>query len=50
MNFFYDGQIRRYLVQFMRVFSDIKIQTGPDANGVTSEKRVPVIYGQASWQ
>ena len=50
MNFFYDGQIRRYLVQFMRVFSDIKIQTGPDSNGVTSEKRVPVIYGSASWQ
>ena len=50
MNFFYDGQIRRYLVQVMRVFSDIKIQTGPDANGVTSEKRVPVIYGQSSWQ
>ena len=50
MTFFYDGQIRRYLVQFMRVFSDIKIQTGPDANGVTSQKRVPVIYGQASWQ
>lgn len=50
MNFFYDGQIRRYIVQFMRVFSDIKIQTGPDSNGVTSEKRVPVIYGSASWQ
>ena len=50
MTFFYDGKIRRYLVQFMRVFSDIKIQTGPDADGVTSEKRVPVIYGQASWQ
>lgn len=50
MNFFYDGQIRRYIVQFMRVFADVKIQTGPDANGVISEKRVPVIYGQSSWQ
>jgi hypothetical protein len=50
MTFFYDGQIRRYIVQFMRVFADIKVQTGPDANGVISEKRVPVIYGQSSWQ
>ena len=49
MDFFYDGQIRRYLVQFMRIFSNIKIRNGPDANGLYTIQRVPILYGDPSW-
>lgn len=49
MDFFYDGQIRRYLVQFMRIFSDIKVRNGPDANGLYTIQRVPILYGDPSW-
>lgn len=50
MDFFYDGQIRRYLVQLMRAFSDLYIQNGPDENGTLTQMRVPILYGDPSWQ
>ena len=43
MNYFYDQQYRRYILQFIRIFSDLKIQVSP---GVL--KRVPVKYGDMS--
>jgi hypothetical protein len=49
MDFFHDQQIRRYLLQFMRIFSDLKIRNGPDANGLYTISRVPVMYGDPSW-
>lgn len=49
MDFFYDGQVRRYLLQFMRIFSDIKVRNGPDANGLYTIQRVPILYGDPSW-
>lgn len=49
MDYFYDGQTRRYLLQFMRIFSDIKIRNGPDANGLYTIQRVPIMYGDPSW-
>lgn len=49
MDFFYDGQTRRYLLQFMRIFSDIKVRNGPDANGLYTIQRVPILYGDPSW-
>jgi hypothetical protein len=49
MDFFYDGQVRRYLLQFMRIFSDIKIRNGPDANGLYTIQQVPILYGDPSW-
>lgn len=49
MNFFYDNQTRRYLLQFMRVFSDIKVRNGPDAAGNYTLSRVPVMYGDPSY-
>ena len=49
MDFWYDGQTRRYLLQFMRIFSDIKIRLGPDANGLYTIQRVPIMYGDPSW-
>lgn len=48
MDFWYDGQVRRYLVQFMRIFSDIKVRLGPDANGLYTIQRVPIMYGDPS--
>ncbi len=45
MDFWYDAQTRRYLIQFMRIFSDIKIRLGPDANGLYSIQQVPILYG-----
>lgn len=48
MDFFYDSQLRRYLLQFMRIFSDIKVRNGPDAAGNYTLTRVPIIYGDPS--
>jgi len=33
----------------MRIFSDIKIRKGPDANGLYTIQRVPIMYGDPSW-
>ncbi len=48
MDFFYDSQVRRYLLQFMRIFSDIRVRNGPDANGLYTIQRVPILYGDPS--
>jgi hypothetical protein len=45
MEFFYDGQIRRYLIQTMRVFSNFVVKYGDG-----SLVRVPVMYGDADRQ
>ena len=49
MDFFFDNQTRRYLLQFMRIFSDIRVRNGPDANGLYTITRVPIVYGDPSW-
>lgn len=33
----------------MRIFSDMKIRNGPDANGLYTISRVPLVYGDPSW-
>lgn len=48
MDFFYDKQIESYLLQFIRIFSEVKIETDPDEQGVRVQKRVPVKYGDMS--
>lgn len=48
--FFYDQQIRRFIVQFIRMVSNFQVEFGKDRNGVTSLQRVPVIYGDSSRQ
>ena len=45
MDFFYDGQIRRYVTQFMRVFIGFKYQAGDG-----EQKQIPVMYGDMSRQ
>lgn len=48
--FFYDEQIRRFLLQFTRVFSGFQIMYGNETDGVNNAAllRVPVRYGDAS--
>lgn len=48
--FFYDGQIRRFLLQFIRIMSHFQVQFGPDRDGNTTLQTVPVIYGDMSRQ
>lgn len=47
MDYFYDGQIRRYLTQFMRIFIGFKYKTGGDN---PEERQVPVMYGDLTRQ
>lgn len=48
--FFYDGQIRRFLVQFMRAVSNFEVEFGKDSDGTRTLQRVPVTYGDPSRQ
>jgi len=45
---FYDNQIRRFLIQFARVFSDWQVTKGKDSAGNDILTRVPVQYGDSS--
>jgi len=45
MDYFYDGQIRRYVTQFMRFFIGFKYQAGDG-----TQKTLPVTYGDMSRQ
>jgi hypothetical protein len=49
-NYFYDGQVRRYISQFMRMVSDFYVSFGADRNGNIAYQRVPVNYGDQSRQ
>ena len=42
---FYDAQIRRYIVQFVRMMSNFQYLTGKDGNNSTDLIKVPVKYG-----
>lgn len=48
--FFYDAQIRRFLLQFTRVFSGFQVEYGNETDGVNNAAllRVPIRYGDAS--
>jgi hypothetical protein len=48
--FFYDEQIRRFLLQFTRIFSNFQVEYGKDAEGTAALLRVPIRYGDASRQ
>jgi hypothetical protein len=45
MDFYYDGQIRRYVTQFMRVFIGFKYQAGDG-----EQRQIPVMYGDLTRQ
>ena len=43
--FFYDEQIRRFLLQFTRIFSNFQVEYGPANSDQATLVRVPVRYG-----
>ena len=45
MQHFYDGQIRRYITQLIRLFSNFKYKDGEG-----KEVKIPVLYGDLSRQ
>lgn len=47
---FYDQQIRRFLLQFARIFSNFQVEFGRDEQGNPTLIRVPVRYGDSSRQ
>jgi hypothetical protein len=48
--FFYDNQIRRFLIQFAKIFSNWDVTKGKDPAGNEILVRVPVMYGDSSRQ
>lgn len=45
-NYFYDEQFRKYLIQFMMIFSDMKVQVGKnDLNSKSDKILVPIKHG-----
>ena len=48
--FFYDGQIERFLAQFIRMVSGFQVEFGQTSASGTAYQRVPVYYGDGSRQ
>jgi len=48
--YFYDNQIRRFLIQFAKIFSNWEVTRGKDPAGNDIIVRVPVMYGDSSRQ
>ncbi len=48
--FFYDNQVRRFLLQFAKIFSNWQVTRGKDPNGNDILMRVPIMYGDSSRQ
>jgi len=48
--YFYDGQIERFLAQFIRIVSGFQVEFGADRNNNITYQRVPVYYGDGSRQ
>lgn len=49
-DFFYDSQIRRFLIQFAKIFSNWYVTKGKDPAGNNILVRVPIMYGDSSRQ
>ena len=47
---FYDGQIRKFMTQFIRVLSNFSIELGKGRDGVVQLRQVPVTYGDMTRQ
>jgi len=48
VDYFYDGQIRRFLLQFARMFSHYQVTFGYDDTGSPVYRRIPIKYGNAT--
>ena len=47
---FYEGQIRKFLTQFIRVLSNFSVETGKGADDTVTLRAVPVVYGDMTRQ
>jgi hypothetical protein len=47
---FYEGQVRKFLTQFIRVMSNFSVETGKRADGQISLREVPAMYGDITRQ
>ena len=47
---FYEGQIRKFVTQFIRVLSNFSVETGKAKDGQINLRQVPVIYGDMTRQ
>jgi len=50
VQFAYDGQIRRFVTQFIRMVSNFQVEFGKDSAGHRTLQTVPVYYGDVSRQ
>ena len=47
---FYEGQVRKFLTQFIRILSNFSVETGKASDGSVSLRAVPVVYGDPTRQ
>jgi hypothetical protein len=50
VQFHYDAQIRRFIIQFIRMLSNFQVEFGKDSSGNRTLQTVPIYYGDASRQ
>lgn len=50
VSFHYDGQIRRFILQFIRMVSNFQVEFGKDTQGNRTLQVIPVYYGDPSRQ
>lgn len=49
-SYFYSGQIRRFLQQFIRLLNNFEVSLGQNREGISTLLRVPIYYGDSSRQ
>ena len=47
---FYEGQVRKFLTQFIRILSNFSVETGKGADSSVQLRAVPVVYGDPTRQ
>ena len=47
---FYEGQIRKFLTQFIRILSNFSVETGKGTDGSVKLRAIPVMYGDMTRQ
>ena len=47
---FYEGQVRKFLTQFIRILSNFSVEQGKTSDGSVSLRAVPVVYGDPTRQ
>ena len=47
---FYEGQVRKFLTQFIRILSNFSVETGKAKDGGINLRAVPVVYGDPTRQ